>query len=53
MTNNPEYDIKEEVLIKQAVEWQQTRGSRSGRVAWQFISDLAGKNRINLVKKLG
>ena len=46
-------DVKEEVLIKQAVEWQQTRGSRSGRVAWQFISDLAGKNGINLVKKLG
>jgi hypothetical protein len=27
----------------QAVEWSVTRGSRSGRVAWQFIQDLAGK----------
>ena len=27
----------------QAVEWSQTRGARSGRVAWQFIQDLAGR----------
>ncbi|MBD8554617.1 ATP-binding protein [Rhizobium sp. CFBP 8762] len=27
----------------QALEWSVTRGSRSGRVAWQFIQDLAGK----------
>ncbi len=26
-----------------AVEWSMTRGSRSGRVAWQFIQDLAGR----------
>ena len=26
-----------------AIEWSITRGSRSGRVAWQFIQDLAGK----------
>ena len=26
-----------------AIEWSVTRGSRSGRVAWQFIQDLAGK----------
>ena len=26
-----------------AVEWTVTRGSRSGRVAWQFIQDIAGK----------
>ena len=26
-----------------AVEWTMTRGSRSGRVAWQFIQDLAGR----------
>jgi predicted AAA+ superfamily ATPase len=30
-------------LHAQAVEWAMTRGSRSGRVAWQFIQDLAGK----------
>ncbi|MGD1933684.1 MAG: ATP-binding protein [Candidatus Phaeomarinobacter sp.] len=27
----------------QAIEWTNTRGSRSGRVAWQFVQDLAGK----------
>ena len=26
-----------------AIEWATTRGSRSGRVAWQFIQDLAGR----------
>lgn len=30
-------------LRAQAREWQVTRGSRSGRVAWQFIQDLAGR----------
>jgi len=30
-------------LHAQANEWATTRGSRSGRVAWQFIQDLAGK----------
>ena len=30
-------------LRAQAIEWQMTRGSRSGRVAWQFIQDLAGR----------
>ena len=27
----------------QAIEWSATRGARSGRVAWQFIQDLAGR----------
>ncbi len=27
----------------EAIEWSVTRGARSGRVAWQFIQDLAGK----------
>jgi predicted AAA+ superfamily ATPase len=27
----------------QAIEWTTTRGARSGRVAWQFIQDLAGR----------
>lgn len=30
-------------LRAKALEWATTRGSRSGRVAWQFIQDLAGK----------
>jgi len=36
-------DISREDLHAQAVEWSVTRGSRSGRVAWQFIQDLAGR----------
>ncbi|HUB15429.1 MAG TPA: ATP-binding protein [Acetobacteraceae bacterium] len=34
--------IDAEALHARAVEWSMTRGSRSGRVAWQFIQDLAG-----------
>ena len=30
-------------LHAQAIEWSVTRGARSGRVAWQFIQDLAAK----------
>jgi len=36
-------DVSEEELKRQAIEWSATRGSRSGRVAWQFIQDLAGR----------
>lgn len=32
-----------ETLRKQAVEWSVTRGSRSGRVAWQFVQEVAGQ----------
>ena len=32
-----------DALHARAAEWSVTRGSRSGRVAWQFIQDLAGK----------
>lgn len=32
-----------EALKADALEWATTRGSRSGRVAWQFIQDLAGR----------
>jgi hypothetical protein len=30
-------------LVREALEWAMTRGARSGRVAWQFIQDLAGR----------
>jgi len=30
-------------LLAEANEWAVTRGARSGRVAWQFIQDLAGR----------
>jgi predicted AAA+ superfamily ATPase len=35
--------IAPEDLDRRALEWSVTRGSRSGRVAWQFIEDLAGE----------
>ena len=35
--------IKQEPLRAAAIEWSVTRGARSGRVAWQFIQELAGK----------
>ena len=35
-------------LRAEAIEWQATRGSRSGRVAWQFFVDLAGRNGVAL-----
>ncbi|MDB2603707.1 ATP-binding protein [Planktomarina temperata] len=35
--------VDPEVLRAEAIEWQATRGSRSGRVAWQFFVDLAGR----------
>jgi hypothetical protein len=34
--------LAREKLHARALEWSATRGSRSGRVAWQFIQDLAG-----------
>ncbi len=36
-------DLSPEELRRQANEWSVTRGGRSGRVAWQFIQDLAGR----------
>jgi hypothetical protein len=35
--------ITPERLRAEAVEWSVTRGARSGRVAWQFVQDLAGR----------
>ncbi len=37
-----------ERLHHNALEWATTRGSRSGRVAWQFIQDLAGRLGVAL-----
>lgn len=36
-------DISTHDLRSEANEWSVTRGARSGRVAWQFIQDLAGR----------
>jgi predicted AAA+ superfamily ATPase len=35
--------IADRELAAQALEWSTTRGARSGRVAWQFVQDLAGR----------
>jgi len=40
--------IDDDTLRAEAVEWQATRGSRSGRVAWQYFTDLAGRKGVTL-----
>jgi hypothetical protein len=40
--------ITPEELHREALEWSTTRGSRSGRVAWQFVQDLAGRLGVTL-----
>ena len=44
------YGIKTdpETLRAEALEWATTRGSRSGRVAWQYVQDLAGRLGVPL-----
>jgi predicted AAA+ superfamily ATPase len=42
-----EIDITPKQLRAEALEWATTRGSRSGRVAWQFVQDLAGREKQN------
>jgi len=37
------FDVPVDELRAQANEWSVTRGARSGRVAWQFVQDLAGR----------
>ena len=46
--NEFEISIDKNILKSEALEWSITRGARSGRVAWQFIQDLAGKNKIKI-----
>ncbi len=41
-------EIDEKTLWAEAIEWQATRGSRSGRVAWQYFTDLAGRRGVSL-----
>jgi predicted AAA+ superfamily ATPase len=40
--------IDKDTLWAEAIEWQATRGARSGRVAWQFFTDLAGRRGVRL-----
>ncbi|KQM34957.1 AAA family ATPase [Rhizobium sp. Leaf68] len=37
--------LARDVLHREALEWATTRGGRSGRVAWQYIQDAAGRLR--------
>lgn len=41
-------EISDADLRAEAIEWQQTRGARSGRVAWQYVTDLAGRRGVAL-----
>jgi uncharacterized protein len=41
-------EVAPERLRQEALEWATTRGSRSGRVAWQFVQDLAGRLKVPL-----
>ncbi|MGU3493804.1 ATP-binding protein [Xanthobacteraceae bacterium A53D] len=40
--------ITEEEWRPQALEWATTRGARSGRTAWQYVQDLAGRLGVHL-----
>lgn len=40
--------IEDDTLRAEAIEWQATRGARSGRVAWQFFTDLAARHKVTL-----
>ena len=38
-------------LHREALEWATTRGARSGRVAWQYVQDLAGRLGVRMTEK--
>ena len=41
--------FKSDELEREALEWATTRGARSGRVAWQYVQDLAGRLGVKLI----
>lgn len=41
-------EIDAQTLRAEAIEWSATRGSRSGRVAWQYFTDLAGRRGVKV-----
>src|SRR5271165_5036540 len=45
--------LERTALHREALEWATTRGARSGRVAWQYIRDLAGRTGIRLTEDGG
>ncbi len=46
--NEFKISIEKNKLRSEALEWSITRGARSGRVAWQFIQDLASRQNIKI-----
>ena len=46
--NEFKISIEKNKLKSEALEWSITRGARSGRVAWQFIQDLASRQNIKI-----
>ena len=40
--------LPEDRLWAEAIEWQATRGARSGRVAWQFFCDLSARHGVRI-----
>jgi len=42
--------VDDATLRTEALEWATTRGARSGRVAWQYVQDLAGRCGVVLVE---
>jgi predicted AAA+ superfamily ATPase len=42
------FGLTVENLERRALQWSQLRGARSGRVAWQFVRDLAGELGVRL-----
>lgn len=40
--------MDESEMEHEALEWSTTRGSRSGRVAWQFVQEIAGRLGVKL-----
>jgi predicted AAA+ superfamily ATPase len=43
--------VKRDMLRHEALEWATTRGARSGRVAWQYVQDLAGRLGVRLTAR--
>jgi hypothetical protein len=44
-------NLADDELEREALEWSTTRGSRSGRVAWQFTQELAGRLGVRIAGK--
>jgi predicted AAA+ superfamily ATPase len=43
--------VAPDTMRREALEWATTRGSRSGRVAWQYVQDLAGRLGVKIAER--